>query len=218
LRVIQMCKRLISTPSLLRVSSSRTQCPHAQSQGHTRKIRPWDESILVPFVLRYPALLGRPQRVIDAPFGAPDVMPTLLDLAGTEVPGTVEGTSFAPLLCNGSKVVPDGAVIACYQPFANWHRTLGGREWRGIRTSRYTYVRDLKGPWLLYDNREDPYQLSNLCNTPQASEVQSRLDDKLTELLRRQNDRFEPGEALLAKWNYVEVNSHTYRTVRRSSQ
>ena len=36
------------------------------------------------------------------------------------------------------------------------------KGFRGIRTSRYTYVRDTDGPWLMYDNQSDPYQLKNL--------------------------------------------------------
>jgi len=36
------------------------------SQGHTKKQRPWDESIRVPFLLRYPALFGQEAREVDA--------------------------------------------------------------------------------------------------------------------------------------------------------
>ncbi len=37
----------------------------------------------------------------------------------------------------------------------------GGREYRGIVTKQFTYVRDLKGAWLLFDNVKDPFQLNN---------------------------------------------------------
>ena len=33
-----------------------------QSQGLTTKLHPWDESIRVPFLLRYPRKLGRKGR------------------------------------------------------------------------------------------------------------------------------------------------------------
>ena len=183
----------------------------AESQGHRRKIRPWDESVLIPFLLCYPKRLGSGQRMIDAPFGVPDVMPTLLELADITIPGTVEGKSYAPLLLGTAESQPDAVLIACYHPFANWHRTVGGKEWRGVRTSRYTYVRDRNGPWLLYDNQSDPYQLKNLCGAPKAAKVQASLEETLQKLLASQNDSFESGEALLAKWSYIETNKHVYK-------
>ena len=85
------------------------------------------------------------------------------------------------------------------------------REYRGVRTSRYTYVRDLKGPWLLYDNEEDPYQLENLCNRPEMRAVQTHLDDVLSDLLEEQNDEFATGHELLDRWGYEMVNPHAFR-------
>ena len=64
------------------------------SQGHEKKQRPWDESIRVPFLLRYPALLGRRSRNLNALIDAPDILPTLLGLSGLPVPETVEGLNF----------------------------------------------------------------------------------------------------------------------------
>jgi len=36
------------------------------------------------------------------------------------------------------------------------------REYRAVRTSRYTYVRNLDGPWMLFDDEQDPWQMNNL--------------------------------------------------------
>ena len=41
-------------------------------------------------------------------------------------------------------------------------RRYGFAEYRGLRTERYTYVRSIHGPWLLYDNQADPYQMHNV--------------------------------------------------------
>ena len=48
-----------------------------------------------------------------------------------------------------------------------------GREYRGVRTRRYTYVRDLKGLWLLYDNDKDPYQQKNLAKSKEHSGIRA---------------------------------------------
>jgi hypothetical protein len=46
--------------------------------------------------------------------------------------------------------ISDGAALtACIAPFGEWTRQHGGREFRDIRTTRYTYVRDLSGIWSL---------------------------------------------------------------------
>ena len=47
---------------------------------------PWDESARVPFLLRYPAAHGPQGRVLQTPLTTPDILPTLLGLAGVSVP------------------------------------------------------------------------------------------------------------------------------------
>lgn len=59
------------------------------SQGEKRKQRPWDESIRVPFLIRYPSQFGNQGREISAPFNSPDIMPTLLGLSEISIPDTV---------------------------------------------------------------------------------------------------------------------------------
>lgn len=179
------------------------------SQGQFRKQRPWDESILVPFLLRFPKALGRTAREVRMPIDAPDIMPTLLGLCGIPIPETVEGKNYAPFLRGEEDLHVEAALIQCVQPFGEWIKMKGGKEYRGIRTQRYTYVRDLNGPWLLYDNYEDPYQLNNLCNNRQYEDVQKRLDDILMNMLKERKDEFLPGEEYIRMWNYVTDETGT---------
>ncbi|MHC4559247.1 MAG: sulfatase family protein, partial [Planctomycetota bacterium] len=134
---------------------------HSHSQ--TKKQKPWEESIRVPFLLRYPAALATMGRTIDMPINTPDIMPTLLGLSGIDIPKSVEGRDFSDVIRGTQLPDNDAALIMCPIPFHQWNYNRGGREYRGVRTRRYTYVRDLNGPWLLYDNKMDPYQLKNLC-------------------------------------------------------
>jgi arylsulfatase A-like enzyme len=181
------------------------------SQGGQKKQQPWDESILVPFLLRYPAVLGGKARTIDAPFNSPDIMPTLLGLSGIEIPGTVEGKDFSSVLRGNQKPDDNAALISCPSPFGQWTRERGGREYRGIRTRRYTYVRDLNGPWLLYDNEKDTYQLNNLCNKPRHGKLQKEMEAILSRKLKQTNDRFLPGHEYIKKWGYVVGKNGTVR-------
>ena len=173
------------------------------SQGATKKQRSWDESILVPMLLRYPAALGRQGRVIENPIAAADLMPTLLGLAGLNIPDTVQGDDFAPFI-RGEAEPPDTAAFielpACFHQYAYWR---DGRDWRGLRTARYTYVISHDGPWMLYDNESDPYQLHNLIDDPDYATVQADLDRGLRERMTARGDELRRGQDMIAEAGFT---------------
>jgi hypothetical protein len=97
----------------------------------------------------------------------------------------------------------DAVLLACYHPFGEFERAHGGKEYRGLRAHTHTYARDLTGPWLLYDNLADPYQQTNLINTPAVRDLQADLDEQLSQLLSRYGDEFLPGQAYIDRWGYI---------------
>lgn len=171
------------------------------SQGMTRKQKPYDESIRVPFLLRYPAAYGRQTREVAPFLNAHDIMPTLLGVCGLPIPSTVEGRDFSPAL-RGETVESKAALLACFHPFGEWSRPVGGREYRGVRTERHTYCRTLDGPWLLFDNDADPWQLDNLVNRPEITTLQAELDALLQRELDALGDEFLDGMSYINKWGY----------------
>lgn len=177
------------------------------SQGAYKKQRPWDEAIRIPLLVYWPRGLGVKARRLDAPINSEDMMPTLLGLCGVPIPSTVEGLDYSRYV-RGGKNPGDGAtVILCASPFGEWVRRSGGREYRGVRTTRYTYVRDLNGPWLLYDNHADPCQTNNLANQPKYSRLQGKLEATLARKLKERHDDFLPGDAYIKQWGYqVDAN------------
>jgi arylsulfatase A-like enzyme len=179
------------------------------SHGGQNKQQPWDESIRVPFLLRYPALPDGRGKTVRMPINTPDIMPTLLGLSGIAVPGTVQGSDFSAVLSGKSPETDNAALICCPAPFGQWTRAKGGREYRGVRTRRYTYVRDLKGPWLLYDNEQDPHQLNNLCNKPEHTALQASLETLLARRLKETNDTFLSGWDYIRKWGHEVDDSGT---------
>lgn len=174
------------------------------SQGLWGKQCPWDESIRVPLLIRWPRVLGRKGRRIDTPIATIDLMPTLLDLCDIAVPDTAAGKSFAKYVRGQTKQPPvDAALLACYVPFGEWTRDVGGRAYRGLRTCRYTYTRTLAGPWLLYDNEVDPYQQHNLVEDAGHARLRQQLDAQLDAALADANDPFPSPEALIEQWGYT---------------
>lgn len=173
------------------------------SQGKIRKQKPWDESILVPFIVHFPAELGRVKREITMPFSSIDVLPTLLGLTRTRIPATVEGGNFADVMRGIRKAPKDhAALIQVPVPFHENNFLNGGKEYRALRTERYTYVRDLHKAWMLYDNLKDPYQQINRVDDARYAEVRTELDRLLKKKLTEAKDDFLAADLYMKKWNY----------------
>lgn len=108
----------------------------------------------VPLIVKAPGLIAgaRDSHLIEAL----DVMPTLLDLAGIQVPPTVQGRSFATLL---------GAPSA--KPYAP--RTSALTEytgWRMVRTERYRYIAHVDGKECLFDLQQPHGDYTNVAADP----------------------------------------------------
>jgi arylsulfatase A-like enzyme len=172
------------------------------SQGLWKKQKPFDESVRVPMLIRWPKGLGTAAKTLNAPINSEDVMPTLLGLVGEVAPKSVEGLDYSGYLRDGSNPGDDATVITCVSPFGEFERQKGGKEYRGLRTTRYTYVRDLKGPWLLFDNEADPYQQKNLIGDPVTASLQAQLDEQLQRKLKANHDEFLPGEQYIQQRGY----------------
>ena len=171
------------------------------SQGLQRKQKPYDESIRVPFLLRYPAKYGNEGRSVGPFLNAHDIMPTLLGVCDLPIPESVEGRDVSKELDRPADK-RDGALLACFHPFGEWNRKNGGIEYRGIRTARYTYSRNLAGPWLLFDNEADPYQQNNLVNRMECFDLQRDLDHQLQAKLDEIGDEFLSGKEYVDRWAY----------------
>lgn len=176
----------------------------SQGQAPCEKQRPWDESIRVPFLLRHPAACGIDGRMVKAPINTPDILPTLLSLAGIAIPNTIEGEDLSRFVLGKSLEEDRAALVMSVTPFAGYY---GGKPFRGVRTSRYTYVRDLDGPWLLYDNQVDPYQMNNLVGDAAHAGLQKELKNKLQSKLKQTGDGFLQPQQHLDQWGYTVDHS-----------
>jgi len=160
-------------------------------QGSARKQRPWEESIHIPFILRYPRQAPS-DRKTDVLLNTVDVMPTVLGLAGVPIPSCVEGADLSgPALGRGGKE-PESVFLQDILPCGEAKSVFG--PWRGVRTKRYTYARFRDKGWVLYDNSKDPYQLNNLIGKPEASKLQAEMENKLQAWLKRTKDDFASAE------------------------
>jgi arylsulfatase A-like enzyme len=160
------------------------------SHGLGGKRQPYEESIRIPFLVRWPGVVPA-GRTSDALFGAIDFMPSLCALAGLEAPRTCVGTDLSPAMRGRKGPEPASQFI---MHISKVHASGGENHpaplFRGVRTARHTYAVLPDRPWLLFDNPADPYQMKNLIDAPEAAAVRADLHRTLAEWLKKAGDPF----------------------------
>lgn len=170
------------------------------SQGITDpKNSIYRESLNIPFIVRYPGRV--PHGVDDLLLSTPDIMPTLLGLAGLRdrIPRSVEGRDLSPLLTGEGPEV-ERPRAALYMRNLDGERDADGlvRDYfaaaRGVKTDRYTMelTVDRSGALervLLFDDVTDPYQMHPIDPSAQP-ELFASLCCELGRLLRESGDRW----------------------------
>lgn len=178
---------------------------HGEMMG-SHSVRPlskqvaWDESVRVPFLVSYPQMGNRAGSKVEEPLTTPDILPSLLGLTGIEIPKTIEGEDLSFLMKNPKKKTNRAALIMNLCPFTREHVY---QEYRGIYTSRFTYVKSLDGKVKLFDLKNDPYQMNDLAGKSDFKMTQESLDVILNKELQKIGDEFKPRDYYLKKWNLV---------------
>jgi arylsulfatase A-like enzyme len=189
------------------------------SHGRQNKHAPWDEATIVPLLLRFGERLPR-GAVDDLLIGHVDLAPTLLGLLDIPPDARMEGQNLAAQVQGARDGRPASvylqAIICADQAMKD-----GYLEWRGVRTLAATYAEDLRGPWLLYDDAADPYQLRNLIEDPAAAPLRQTMQHELAGWLARTHDTLEPKEAVLARYSktalWEERDAHNRRVRNRQT-
>lgn len=162
------------------------------------KNSPYVEAMNVPFLIRYPEKLK--PHVSNLLLSTPDVMPTLLSLAGLKksIPATVEGTDLSNEF-TAMKLSSKAPKAVLYIKNSDGKKNAEGKfisyfpMARGVKTDRYTLAitidkktKQLKEV-LLFDDLKDPYQMNNL-SVEKNRELFKSLCSQLPALLKNAND------------------------------
>jgi arylsulfatase A-like enzyme/Tfp pilus assembly protein PilF len=130
---------------------------HGESLGEhgeeTHGVFAYEATLRVPLVLWAPGLFA--PAVVRTPVRHVDVLPTLLDTVGLEVPRDLPGRSLRPVIAGRGGGVPDSYLEALSSSLNRGWAPLHGAIHESLK-----YV-DLPLPEL-YDLREDPRELRNL--------------------------------------------------------
>jgi arylsulfatase A-like enzyme len=172
------------------------------SHGLRLKRKPWEESIQVPGLVRWPRRIKA--RRANTIFTHVDFAPTLLAMCGVWAPRDMQGADLSTVFTGGKSAEPDSAFFQIFGPYQGDGTDDG---WRGIRTSRYKYARYENAPWVLYDLERDPYELKNLVDDPASRTLKEDMERRLAIWMERTSDSW--------KYNWkapVEDKGRLYRS------
>ena len=153
-----------------------------------RKSYAYEGSTRVPMILRFPESMEAERgRMIDRPVGLEDVMPTLLDVAGAEIPETVEGRNLLDLVADPER--------------DDWREYYHGEHepitYHPENAMHFLVDEEIKYVWnpvtgddLLFDLVEDPGETVDLSTDPDREDLHGAYREKLTEHLADRPEGF----------------------------
>lgn len=154
----------------------------------------------VPLLIKYPKRFVPNMTVSSLVDASVDIMPTILEALDIDIPEQVHGTSFLPLLEGKSEPTRDALMYEIVK------QTEGEERFpipeRGIRTEKYLYVRTEDKPKIFIDLEADPFELNNLVNKAQYTEIMKQFDKKIAEHMKETDDRWDI-EAIVSPSEYT---------------
>jgi arylsulfatase A-like enzyme len=170
------------------------------SQGLLYKCVPYEESVNVPLVMRWPGGLPR-GFACDTLTGTVDMFPTLAKLLGWPVPPSVQGIDVSAGWSNRPGAAQPASVFLSNYTHYVFREDQPTPPWRGVRTPRYTYAATHdRRAWKLFDNERDPYQMANLAGVAEFRGVEMEMAAELERWLKRVGDPFLAQEETMTRF------------------
>lgn len=143
----------------------------------------YEETIRIPLIIRYPPVAragATPPQMVQTI----DLASTVLALAGAPDSVARHGTSLVPVL-RGTDSAWRTSVLIEYYSDAVFPR-IRNMGYQAVRTERYKYIHYLELPGMdeLYDLATDPFEMTNLIDTPAGQAVLPTLQAELARLQR----------------------------------
>jgi len=152
----------------------------------------YDEICRIPLIAHIPGLSGG--RRSDALAYNMDLMPTILELAGCDVPDNIDAVSLMPILQGKKNRVRDDEAV--YMEFHGHHQPYSQRL---VRTRKAKYIFNAADFDELYDLQHDPNELHNVIADPNYRELLQQMRRHMRRWLSKYDDpvlKFFDGERL----------------------
>jgi arylsulfatase A-like enzyme len=151
----------------------------------------YEESLRTPMVMRLPGVI-EPGSVSQAMVQHIDFAPTFLELAGIELPDSLQGLSMIPVIRGNPSASSQAkwrdAIYYHYYEYPGVHAV---KRHYGIRTDRYKLIhfyQDIDA-WELFDLQKDPAEMNNIYDDPSYSGIIGELKTRLIELQKEYEDQ-----------------------------
>jgi arylsulfatase A-like enzyme len=173
-----------------------------------RKTYPYEGSARIPYLISGPGIESG--RVCDQPVCLEDLMPTILDLAGCDIPPSVDGMSLAPFLRGetdtlGREFIHGEHATSYREEQANHYMTDG--------TYKYVWM-SKSGDEQLFDLDEDPGERHNLAVGTDHDDMLAVWRSRLIDRLRERPEGFTDGTRLIAGRPHNATLPHVHGTGR----
>ncbi len=165
--------------------------------GFARKGYGFEGSARIPFFFKFPGNMNiSSKQVRDEVVELMDVMPTLLDAAGVQIPDSVEGRSIMPLISGKNE---------------SWRKFIHGEcaalgEPDNVPKTGIQYLTGGKRKYIwhpgtseefFFNLEEDPNELHNLAGNPEFEAEIETWRQRLIDILKDRPDGFTDGKKLL---------------------
>lgn len=149
----------------------------------------FEESYAMPFLIRWPGVV-KPGTRSEALIQNIDYAPTFLEVAGVEIPGTIQGKSLVPVLKAGGKAPEDWREGLYYFYSGEAVHSVAAHD--GVSNERYKlmYFPDDQS-WNLFDLKKDPKELKSVHDDPAYAPVL----DEMKKLYQNLKDQYHVSEA-----------------------
>lgn len=145
----------------------------------------YEESFRTPLLIKFPNTI-KPKSVNNDLVQNIDFAPTILEVAGVDIPKDMQGKSMLPLFSDDNSNWRE-ALYYHYYEYPGIHMV---KRHYGVRTKRYKLIRfyyDIEA-WELYDLKKDPKELNNVYGDSNYKEIQLEMHKKLEELRIKYKD------------------------------
>jgi N-acetylglucosamine-6-sulfatase len=141
----------------------------------------YEEATRIPLIVRYPAKIKNPGRSSGEMVLNVDLAPTLLQLAGLQIPQAMQGKSLMPLLADQNIRLRTSIHLESFKDFP-----YSVPEQDAVRTDRFLYIEyQGRNTAELFDIQKDPRTLRNIISTPEGNSVLPELQSMMKDYLRR---------------------------------
>ena len=148
----------------------------------------YDEITWMPLLIEQPGGAGA-GTVNSTLVSHIDLLPTMLELAGLDVPPILEGESLVPQLRGIEDT--DKSIVMEFHRYEIEHDSWGGfQPVRCIVQGPYKLVINLLHSDELYDMDQDPAEMDNLIDHPDLGQIRNELHDRLLDWMYDKRDPF----------------------------